>query len=111
MDLMTHILITRKFVNKEPRHILAGMAPDAPFYLTYPAWVASQGKLQDALVTNDWPDPPRWMEEAHHAFHSLPVLAGVALLVRLVTGKWPRNFILAWGLHILIDIPTHSRRR
>ncbi len=41
--------------------------------------------------------------------HSLIVFLGVFLLIKLIKKKY--NFeILAWALHILIDIPTHSRQ-
>ena len=111
MDSLTHLLVTRKFISKKPRHLVAGVAPDLPFYLSYPAWVASRGELRRSFATNEWPDSPQWMETLHHSFHSLPVLFCVAFLVRLLNGRWPKTFIFAWGLHILIDIPTHSRRR
>lgn len=111
MDPLTHIFLTRKLISKRPLAIIAGVAPDAPFYLTYPAWVIRQGQLKHALQTNDWPDPPVWMETSHHMFHSLPLLFITALLLWTVSGRIPRHIFLAWVLHILIDIPTHSRRR
>jgi len=90
---------------------MAGLGSDAPFYLTYPAWVVAQGKLEDALETYDWPEPPRWMETLHHMFHSLPVAFVAAVFIRLLSGRWPRLYLMAWVLHILIDIPTHSRQQ
>lgn len=36
MDPLTHILVTRTLVGREPATQLAGIAADAPFYLTYP---------------------------------------------------------------------------
>ena len=63
-----------------------------------------------AITTNDWPAPPRWLVTLHHAFHSLPVALAGAGLIRLVTGRWPGRALSAWSLHILVDIPTHARQ-
>ena len=109
MDPLTHLIVTRKFVGAERSVILAGLAADLPFYLTYPPWLLHRGKLADAILTNEWPAAPHWMQQLHHIFHSLPVVLVVSVLARLVTGEWPR-WAKAWALHILIDIPTHSRQ-
>ena len=109
MDPLTHLLITRKFVSPEPATLLAGLAPDVLFYLTYPAWVIYRGQLRVAFSNNEWPQAPQWMYTLHHLFHSLPMLLLVSAAGRLITGRWPLAGV-AWGLHILIDIPTHSRR-
>src|SRR6266540_3884457 len=66
MDPITHLLVTRIFIGKEPQILLAGLAPDAPFYLTYPAWLVRTGQLRHALRTNDWPAPPTWMATVNH---------------------------------------------
>ncbi len=91
--------------------IIAGLAPDVPFYLTYPAWVIRTGQLRHALITNDWSDPPTWMATTHHIAHSFPLVAVHALVSRFLRGRWPAAEVTAWSLHILIDLPTHSRRR
>lgn len=109
MDLLTHILLTRRFVGKAPALVIAGILPDAPFYLTYPAWVIKRRQLGHAIREATWPNPPVWMATLHHAFHSVPVALLGASLVRLVAGRWPRGVLKAWLLHIAIDIPTHTR--
>jgi len=109
MDPLTHFFITSKVISSKARVLLAGLAPDAPFYLTYPVWLMKRGQFIDALLTNDWPPALRWMQTLHHLFHSLPVLLAVAGAIRLRRGRWPLE-ALAWGLHILVDLPTHSRR-
>lgn len=88
--------------------MVAGLAADAPFYLTYPLWLIGRGEMGAALKENEWPEAPRWMYTLHHVFHSLPVLLIIIVLVRLARKRWPGE-ALAWGLHILVDIPTHSR--
>ena len=109
MDPLTHILLTRKLVSKRPRVLAAGTLPDAPFYLAYPSWVIARGKGKQALVTDEWPDPPQWMLALHHAFHSLPVALAGALVIKTITSEWPRQELAAWVLHIAVDVPTHSR--
>ena len=109
MDPVTHLLVTRTFVSREPAIMAAGLTPDLPFYLTYPAWLLRQGWLIEAVRRNEWPTAPGWMYTLHHLFHSLPVVLLAAGMIRLVTGRWHPG-ALAWGLHILIDLPTHSRR-
>jgi len=111
MDPFTHLFITRKLIGKDGWATLASLLPDLPFYLTYPSWLIARRELRQALVTNNWPEPPAWMKSLHHAFHSLPVLAVLVVFFRLISGKWPKKIALAWALHIFIDIPTHSRKQ
>jgi hypothetical protein len=49
------------------------------------------------------------MYRAHHVSHSLPVAGLAVLAYQLWRGRWP-SWGAAWALHILVDIPTHSRR-
>ena len=109
MDPLTHLYITRKVMNTDRTVVIAGLAADTPFYLTYPIWVMRQGQFVHAFQNNEWPQAPQWMHTLHHIFHSIPVLLLVTVMIKLATDKWPRG-ALAWGLHILIDIPTHSRQ-
>ena len=74
MDLITHIVITRKLVGRSARVVAAGVLADAPFYLTYPAWLIAKRQLRPAVAANQWPDPPEWMATLHHVFHSFPML-------------------------------------
>lgn len=108
MDPVTHVLITRKFISSKPGAIVAGgILPDIPFYAVYPAWVMRQGGLRLALADNKWPDPPLWLDRIHHALHSLPMI----LLLSVIFGKrLPRYIFAAWGLHVIVDIPTHSKK-
>jgi len=111
MDPITHLLVTRTLIGSEPTVIIAGLAPDAPFYVTYPAWVIRTGQLRHALRTNDWPAPPTWMATVHHLAHRFLVVAVYAVVVRVLRRQWPAAESKAWALHILIDLPMHSRRR
>ncbi len=64
----------------------------------------------------DWsagpPDPsaiPGFVHAAYDASHSLVVFAVIFGLVWLIR-RAPLMEMLAWPLHILVDIPTHSER-
>jgi len=109
MDPLTHLLLTRKMIGADQKIVAAGLAADLPFYLTYPIWLIARGGITDAVRRNEWPEAPQWMQRLHHIFHSLPVLLAVIIVIRLVKGDWPL-WGAAWGLHILVDIPTHSRQ-
>lgn len=122
VDLLTHSILTGKFIGKQPGIILCGsLAPDLPFYLLYPAWVAGKGVLRESVKNNDWrivtrkltdwPEPPHWIAMLHHVFHSIPVVTLGALIIRLVAGHWLGRAYAAWLLHIAVDIPTHSRKQ
>jgi len=110
LDLLTHALLTRQLVGRRPSVLMAGVGPDVPWYFTYPIWVIIQREARHALTTSEWPDPPRWIETLHHASHSLPVALAMATIVRMLSGRWPRQALAAWVLHIALDMPTHSRR-
>ncbi len=50
---------------------------------------------------------PAFAQNFYNATHSLVVFALVFLIVWAARRK-PAPLLLAWGIHILIDIPTHS---
>ena len=108
MDPLSYLLLTRKLIGTDREVLMAGLAADMPFYLTYPTWLLVHSGIADAFRKNKWPEAPKWMQIIHHIFHSLPVLLVITIVLRLVKGYWPL-WGSAWELHILVDIPTHSR--
>ena len=50
---------------------------------------------------------PLWAQNLYNFTHSLVVFTLIFLLVWTLTRK-PVWVIAAWGLHVIIDIPTHS---
>ena len=111
MDPVTHFWITRKLVGKEWKFIVLGLAPDLPFYLFYPYQVVSGRKLREGFQHDEWPKPPVWLYTTHNIFHSLPLATSLLLLQKIALKRGARLGFMAWILHILIDIPTHSRQK
>ena len=90
-------------------HLLAaGVGPDLPFWAVYYPRVLRKGGLRRVLITGDWPQPPSGFKTAYDATHSLALVGMAASLAWMLTGRIPRP-LLAWALHILLDIPTHGR--
>jgi len=74
-------------------------------YLFYALFTGQIKEMQKKL---DLTKVPRWMDVLYGITHSIFVFAATSILVFLITGNYP-IFLLAWILHITIDIPTHSR--
>ena len=90
--------------------IVLGMAPDllsfGLFHLSHPGWI-----IEGLAGRISGPPPlaslPPWLLYSYNLTHSLIVWSALfALLWRL--RKRPPLPFLAWGLHILCDIPTHG---
>ena len=89
---------------------LLGMAPDllsfGLFHLTHPQWIGLR-----ILGRISGPPPPAILPEfvfyAYNFTHSL-ILWGLLFALVWSWVRHPPWVLLAWGLHILCDIPTHS---
>ncbi len=90
--------------------LVLGMAPDllsfGLFHLTHPQWIS-----QRILWEFSGPPPisilPDFVFYAYNLTHSLLVWSVLFGLI-WVWRRHPPWVFLAWGLHILCDIPTHS---
>ena len=109
MDPISHVALAR-LASPEPATWLGSLLPDLVWYALYPAWLRSRGGLQSAFSSGDWPLPPRWIRELHYATHSLLVFP-VLLLAVGARHRQGRRILVGWLLHVLLDIPTHSRDR
>lgn len=109
MDPFTHYLVTKKVFGNRKEIMICGLIADLPFYSTYPIWLISRGELKKSFVKNDWPSAPTWMYQAHYIFHSLPIILILLGFLRIWKGKWSTP-LFAWVLHVIIDVPTHSRK-
>ena len=52
---------------------------------------------------------PKWLFVSYNLTHSIVLFAVVLLVVFLITKNWYWP-LMAWAIHIIIDIPTHSTR-
>lgn len=87
-----------------------GLAPDllafGPFFVSVFLGLAKLPRFNDA----EPPAPgaiPSYVSHIYDATHSLIIFLAVFLLIWFILKK-PVWEMSAWGLHILMDIPTHS---
>jgi hypothetical protein len=90
--------------------VLVGMAPDllsfGPFFVLHPRWLTLRmtGHLSG-------PPPlsilPAYVFHAYNVTHSLVICALSFFLIWGLTRR-PPWLLLAWALHIVCDIPTHT---
>lgn len=116
MDILAHglwsnILVYKKYPSDYKKRLIAvlfGVLPDiipfAPSFLCL--WFSkTQFDFYNALYSQDWVFV--WGRQAYNYTHSLVVFVIVMVIVMVFRkGRmyWP---ILAWGLHILMDLFTH----
>ncbi len=90
--------------------LVLGMAPDllsfGLFHLTHPQWISQRilGEVSGPPPISILPD---FVFHAYNLTHSLIVWSVLFGLI-WVWRRHPPWVFLAWGLHILCDIPTHS---
>lgn len=117
MDIVSHGLYGGVAFGRRSRKeywsaFFFGIAPDlfsfGPYVvltwlgvLAHPSWGSGQHP-PEAMI-------PTFVHTAYHYTHSLVIFALVFGLVTLIRRR-PYLPLLAWPLHILVDIPTHSDR-
>lgn len=115
MDILAHGLwggapFYPKGAKKFAAAFFLGMAPDllsfGLFHVTRPGWL----KLRLAGEISG-PPPlsmlPEFLFRAYNLTHSLVVWAALFVVIWMIK-RHPPWLFLAWGLHILCDIPTHN---
>lgn len=88
---------------------IIGMMPDA-FSFGLFTIMAILGLVSGPEWKNGIPDPsliPSYIHYLYNITHSLIIFAAVFLFVWFIRKK-PLWILGTWGLHILIDIPSHS---
>lgn len=88
-----------------------GLMPDLLSFGIFSA-MRSLGLVSGPDWGNGLPSPdsiPVYVHSLYNITHSLIIFILVFLLVMMVRRK-PFLPLMAWGLHILMDIPTHSTR-
>ncbi|MDZ7374082.1 MAG: hypothetical protein ONB23_08950 [candidate division KSB1 bacterium] len=109
MDIFAHGLWSYQLVGRRGRvwpAVLVGTAPDLFAFLPYTTERLVRGQLWQPAT--GLPDFPLYVFRLYDVSHSLVVAAVVIGLVYLLRKRIPL-FLVAWPLHILFDIPTHSR--
>jgi len=114
MDIVSHglwggIAFGRKNRKNFILAFLIGLLPDV---LSFGIILA--GSILGFFQRTDWsggpPDPaliPSFANHLYNITHSIIIFAAVFLIVWIIR-KRPWWILGAWGLHILIDIPSHS---
>ena len=115
MDILSHGLWGSLAFGRKNRRsfwlaFLFGIAPDllafGPYFALIFLGIAQRPKFLEP------PDPsliPRFVFQIYNFSHSLVVFAALFGLLWLIFCR-PIWEFSAWGLHILVDIPTHSSR-
>lgn len=85
--------------------VLFGILPDLLSWMIFTFYPYKNGF--------DWKNPdfnliPKWVFTLYGITHSLFVIVAVFLVVFLIFKTIP-IYLFAWPLHVLIDIPTHTR--
>jgi len=116
MDVLAHglwsnIALYKKYPTDSKKRWIAvafGVLPDIIPFAPSTIYLFLHGfrfNIQEALYSQSW--IYMWAREAYNFTHSLVIFAAVTILVMILRkGRiyWP---MLAWGLHILMDMPTH----
>ncbi len=116
MDFFSHLFWTLiVFHNQGPLWLplLFGAIPDISSWGILFIHLLAKGKLKSTFMKRDWKHPdfsdlPKWIWTLYGATHSIFSFAAIFAILSLATGN---IFVpaLAWGMHILFDLPTHSR--
>lgn len=108
MDIFAHGLWTYAVFHRKRYAWLAvlfGLLPDLlSFGILFIANLAN-GDLARGRPALD--ALPTWIFASYNMTHSMVVFGFVLLIAYIITKKWFWP-LMAWGLHILTDIPTHS---
>ena len=115
MDTLAHGLwggvgFSRQGGRKFAAAFVLGMAPDllsfGLFHVTRPGWLKLRlaGEISGPPAVSTLPE---FIFHAYNLTHSL-VLWGILFVLIWMVFRRPAWPFLAWGLHILCDIPTHN---
>ncbi|MEW6051963.1 MAG: hypothetical protein AB1644_12995 [Candidatus Zixiibacteriota bacterium] len=120
MDFISHALWTNLIYNQStlPERLLAtalGVAPDALAFgpLMASRWLSGKkrvmGKVDETTYDELNRTIPRWVFRIYDITHSIPIWLVGFFLWWWLRGSvpWPA---FAWLIHILVDIPTHTKR-
>jgi hypothetical protein len=108
MDFFAHGFWSYIFFYKTKKPLLAvlfGLLPDITSWMIFMFYmIFTEGHIGQPIVENI----PRWTLMLYGISHSLFVFMVVTGMVYIFLHRVP-VYMFAWALHILVDIPTHSR--
>ncbi len=110
MDIFAHAIWSFIIFHQIPEFgwaIFFGVLPDLSSWGVYTVYSLIFQRVQ--FGKPDVSRIPNWVYVLYGISHSIFVFGIVLLAVFLIAGFVP-VFLLAWIIHILIDIPTHSRK-
>jgi len=108
MDFISHGIWSATIFHNRSRYWLAiifGMLPDALAFMPYLLIRVVYQGISAIFVTPE--AYPPWVLTIYNTTHSL-VVAGIIFYLLLFLRKDIAVLFLAWPLHIVVDIPTHS---
>jgi len=86
--------------------ILFGVLPDVISWVPFFFWNLFGGRFARGPPNLDM--FPAWVDPLYGVGHSIILIAIVFIIVYIIAKKIP-IYMYAWPLHVLIDIPTHTR--
>lgn len=108
MDIFAHFfwsLLVFFNSKKYKLAVLFGILPDILSWGIYSSYLVAKDLPMGRPMINNIPD---WTFTLYDISHSIIIIAVVFGIVWLLFRKVPL-FLYAWPLHVLIDIPTHTR--
>lgn len=113
MDMLSHALLTNLIFKEAPveQRVWATIFSVLPDLLSFISLVFTDF-FKKMLFFKRPPASlyPPYIFKLYRIFHSLVIWAAVFLLLLLFKLEWWAIAFYGWGLHILIDIFTHSKR-
>jgi hypothetical protein len=109
VDIFAHGLWSYQLVGRRSRiwpAVVSGVAPDLFAFAPYVTERLVRGEL--AVGKPETVVIPTYVFRLYDISHSLLIAGFVFALLYLILRRVP-SFLLAWPLHIAMDIPTHSR--
>lgn len=116
MDIISHglwggIAVGRKNIRSYWLAFFFGVMPDLFSFGIFtiatflglshtPAWQNGEPPSPSAI--------PQYVFNLYNVTHSMVIFLLIFALVWILHGKRPYWIMLGWGLHVLLDIPTHS---
>ena len=109
MDILAHFLWTFGIFFKEKRVWLFGLVGILPDLISFgPHFVYSLATLGFKFGKPNINSIPSYIYTLYNLTHSF-IIFSLSIILAYILFKKYAIFLLPWGIHILIDIPSHSK--